>query len=134
MVSIFACSLTCWRVVRVGLQLDSDELPWVTPPPPVDESRDLDLADPRRRGALGDEERQQRHRVGRRRRIDGPPDRVPSVVAAADRALVAEWAGVARERRERDAALARLVAVMEQVARHPPTVAGRARHDIGAAP
>src|SRR3954470_24875465 len=34
MVSIFACSLVV-EVLCAGLQLDSDELLWVTPPPPV---------------------------------------------------------------------------------------------------
>jgi hypothetical protein len=79
-------------------------------------------------------ERQQRERLGCRECIDGPPDRVAAVVARTNRGLVTEWALVARKRGECDTALARIVAMMKQVAGHECSLSGIARYDIRAAP
>src|SRR5438094_1681527 len=97
-------------------------------------SGDLHLGDPGRGGARGHEERQQRERVLRRRGIDRPPDRVAARSARGERAAVAQRAVVAAERGERDTALVRLVAVVDQVARHAMSLAARPRPDIGRAP
>src|SRR3954451_402373 len=81
-------------------------------------SRDHDLADASGRRALRDEERQELQRVLLTGGLDRPPDRVPAGRAGGQRGAVAERALVALEGRERDAALVRLVAVLDDEARH----------------
>src|SRR3954451_16919160 len=92
--------------------------------------RDLHLANRDGRGALGDVEGQQRERVGLARGLHRPPDRVAARTAGRERALVAKRAREATESGESDAALVRLVVVVEQVAGHvsDPAAAAAARH------
>ena len=80
--------------------------------------RDLDRADPGRGGALGEVERQLLERLLFASRFHDPPDRVPAVRAGGERLLTAQWALLALERGERDAALLRLVLVVKEVAEH----------------
>src|SRR5689334_3507329 len=81
-------------------------------------SRDLDLADARDGGAGGDVVREQPERAGLGLGFDRPPDRVAAGAAGRERGLMAKRAVVALERGEDDAALLRLVTVVEQVTRH----------------
>src|SRR5512133_2617588 len=97
-------------------------------------SRDLDLADGRRGRPLGDVERQQPQSVLFALGLDRPPDRVAARAARGERSSVAKWALVALERREHDAALARLVMVLEQVTGHGSSLSQAGRADIGATP
>src|SRR5512134_2714410 len=97
-------------------------------------SWDLDLADGCRCRALGHVGRQQPQSVFFALGLDGPPDRVAAGAARGERFLVAKWTLVALERGEHDAALARLVAVLEQVTRHGSSLPPSGRADIGATP
>ena len=63
-----------------------------------------------------------------------PPDLVSAGTARRERVPTAKRALVAPEGGERDAALARLVAVMEQVAGHGSNVPADVPGDIGATP
>src|SRR5512132_1996410 len=97
-------------------------------------SRDLDLADGRRGRAFGDVERQQPQGVLFALGLDRPPDRVAAGAARGERSAVAKWTLVAPERREHDAALARLVMVLEQVTGHGSSLSQGGPADIGAPP
>jgi len=97
-------------------------------------SWDLDLAHARCSGALGDVAGQQPERVLFGCRFDRPPDRVPAEAARRQGCPVAKWTSVSLEGGEDDAALIRLVAMVEQVAGHEPSLLPRRRCDIGAPP
>ena len=93
-------------------------------------SRDVDLVDARRRGALGEEVRQESECFVGAGRLHLPPDRVPAEGARGQRRAVAERARVPPEGGERHAALVRLVTVLEQEAGHGSQLARQppARH------
>ena len=93
-----------------------------------------DLAHARGGRALGDVERQQRERVLLARGLDGPPDRVPAGAARGERRPVAKRASVPFEGGEDDAALVRLVVVVEQVVGHADDPAAPRPRDIGEPP
>ena len=97
-------------------------------------SWNVDLADARCRRALRDVEGEQSDRVPLGCGFDGPPDRVPARKARGERRAVAKRAVVAFEGGEHDAALVRLVAVVEQVTRHGSSLLLRQARDIGEAP
>src|SRR4051794_35789138 len=86
------------------------------------------------RRALGDEERQLPQRVLLAGGLDRPPDRVAAGEARDQRRAVAERAFVALEGRERDTALVRLVAVLDQEARHATSVPAMRPRRIGGRP
>jgi hypothetical protein len=96
--------------------------------------RDIDLADSRDGGALRNVWREQAESVLFGRGFNGPPNRVPTRAARCERHSVAEWARVAFEGGEDDTALARLVAVLEQVTGHGLSLPPKRQHDIGASP
>src|SRR3954447_20800788 len=97
-------------------------------------SRDHDLADASERRALRDEERQQLQRVLLAGGLDRPPDRVAAGRAGGQRGAVAERALMALESGERDAALVRLVAVLDDEAGHMARLTPRRHPDIGRPP
>src|SRR3954447_21642735 len=97
-------------------------------------SRDHDLTHASDGRALRDEERQQPQRVLLAGGLDRPPNRVASRRAGGQRRAVAERALVALEGSERDAAVVRLVAVLDQEARHATRLTPRRHPDIGRAP
>src|SRR4051812_48247408 len=97
-------------------------------------SRDHDLAHASDRRALRDEERQELKRVHFAGGLDRPPDRVAAGRARGQRRAVAERALVALEGGERDAAVPRLVAVLDQEARHATRLTPWRHPDIGRAP
>src|SRR5438034_3786481 len=94
-------------------------------------SRDLDLVHASDSGAFGDVGRQQRERVLSAFRFDFPPDRVAAGAARSEGGLVAKWAWVSLEGGEDDAALARLVMVLEYVTRHGSSLPPGGCADIG---
>jgi hypothetical protein len=79
---------------------------------------DLDLVHARDIGSLRDVRRKQAERVLFGLGFYRPPDRVPARPARRERGLVAKWALMAFEGGEDDAALPRLVMVLEQKLRH----------------
>src|SRR5215472_9239830 len=85
-------------------------------------SWDLKLTDARDGSAFGHVERQQPERVVFAVGLDRPPDLVPAGAARGQGRPVAQRAVVSFERGERHAALVRLVAVVQQVTGHEPTV------------
>src|SRR5262249_28295531 len=97
-------------------------------------SWDLNLTDAADGGALGHVVRQQPERVLFAGGLHRPPDRVAAGAARGQGRLVAKRAVVSFERGEYHAALLRLVAVVEQVAGHEPTVPPCRRADIGGSP
>jgi hypothetical protein len=97
-------------------------------------SWDLNLADARDRGALGDVERQQPERVLFAINVDRPPDRVAPGAARGQCHVVPKRALVSLERSEDDAALVRRVTVVKQVGRHAPSLPRPAFPHIGATP
>src|SRR4051794_14111679 len=100
----------------------------------IRESRDDEFSHASDRRALGDEERELPQRVLLARGLDRPPDRVATGEARGQRRAVAERAFVTLEGRERDAALVRLVAVMDQEARQAMSIPASPDPDIGATP
>ncbi len=78
--------------------------------------------------------RQQPERVVFARGVDRPPDRVAAGVAGCERRSMTERALVPLERREHDATLVRLVAVLQEVTGHASSLPPRARIDIGRTP
>ena len=92
--------------------------------------RDDDVVDPRRGGALGDEVGEERERLARAGRLDGPPDLVAARAARRRSRLTAQGAGVPAEGGERGAAVERLVTVVEEEARYGRqcAAAGGVRH------
>src|SRR5689334_19353450 len=86
-------------------------------------SGDVDVVDSRRGGALGHEEREQPERFGFARGFDRPPDRVPTEGARGHRRVMTQRALVPPEGGEHDAALARLVVVVDQEAGHGSQIA-----------
>jgi hypothetical protein len=97
-------------------------------------SRDLDLADPGRRRSLCDVEGQQAKSVGFACRVHRPPDVVTAGLTRGQGRLVAEWACVALERGESDAAIRLLVTVVEQVTEHGSSVPHTHRGGISGPP
>src|SRR4029450_1547771 len=81
-------------------------------------SRDVDLADARRGGALGGIGRQKAERLLFGCGVDRPPDGVTARTAGGERHLVAKRALASLEGGEDDPALVWLVAVVEQVTGH----------------
>src|SRR3954451_19130628 len=97
-------------------------------------SWDHDLAHASDRRALRDEERQEPQRVLLAGGLDRPPDRVAAGRAGGQRRAVAERALVALEGGERDAALVRLVAVLDEEAGHAARLTRRRHPYIGRPP
>src|SRR4051812_9070418 len=97
-------------------------------------ARGHDLAHRRDRWALRDEERQQPPRVPPARGLDRPPDRVAAGRAGGQRRAMAEVTLVALEGGECDAALVRLVAVLDDEAGHAARLTPRPHPYIGRAP
>src|SRR3954451_18325718 len=101
---------------------------------PSEGSGDDDFGHACDRRALGDEERELPQRVLLAGGLNRPPDRVAAGEARGQRRAVTERAFVTLEGRERDAALVRLVAVMDQEARHATSIPAIPDPDIGARP
>ena len=95
---------------------------------------DVDLAHAGGSGALSDVGRQQPERVLLTRGVDRPPDRMAAGVAGGDRRSMTQRALVPLERREHDAALVRLVAMLQEVMEHPSRLLPRRCTDIGRTP
>jgi hypothetical protein len=122
----------CVSGVEVSILLSSRIAGW-----PITGSRaswDLDVAHPSCGCAFGDEEGQQRKCVLFGGCVDRPPDGVPTGTARGERRPVAKRASVTLERGEHDAALVWLVTMLQQVARHEPSLSLLGPGDIGAAP
>src|SRR5829696_7474791 len=94
-------------------------------------SWDLDLADPGRGCSLRDVEGEQAESVRFACGVDRPPEVVPARVARGQGRVMTQWAFVALERGECDAALGRLVTVVEQIAEHGSSVPLRPPGGIG---
>src|SRR4051794_14539206 len=97
-------------------------------------SRDDDLGDPSGGRALRDEERKLSQRVLLAVGLDRPPDRVATDRAGGQRRAMAEGTLVALEGGECDAALVRLVAVLDDEAGHAARLTPRPRPYIGRPP
>ena len=95
---------------------------------------DLHLGNARDGGAGGDVVRELPERVGLGLGLDRPPDRVAAGAARPERGLMPKRALVALERGEDDAALLRLVTVVEQVTRHGSSLLPGGGCDIRGAP
>ena len=87
-----------------------------------------------RRRSLGHIEREESKCITLRLGFHRPPDRMTAGTARGERALTTKRALMALEGGEHDAALARLVTVVEQVAGHASNLPTELPDDIGATP
>ena len=94
----------------------------------------LDLSDLDCRRALSDVEGQELESFSGAGGVDEPPDRVAAEEARGDRRLVTQWAGMTFERGKRDAAVSRVMLMLEQIAGHARRLAAPGASDIGEAP